>query len=167
MAEQTPNHDPETSVDPLSPEAESAADAQEQVQPEPASPEQLAAEAMESVDQAGQDIAAGVEHALDFPDLVPEEAAGADSSGALSLLNDVQLHVKIELGRTKMYVEDVLSLNENSVVELDKAAGDPVDIYVNDRHIARGEVLVLNDSFCVRISEIIHPVAPEVDQDHE
>jgi flagellar motor switch protein FliN/FliY len=54
-----------------------------------------------------------------------------------------------------MYVEDVLRLNANSVVELDKAAGDPVDIYVNDRHIARGEVLVLNDNFCVRVSEII------------
>jgi flagellar motor switch protein FliN/FliY len=56
-----------------------------------------------------------------------------------------------------MYVEDVLRLNENSVVELDKAAGDPVDIYVNDRHVARGEVLVLNENFCVRVSEIIQP----------
>ena len=167
MAEQTPNVDPETPVVPPSPETDLAADAQGQSQPEAASAEQFAADAMESAQQAGQDIAAGVEHALDFPDLVREEAIAGAASGALSLLNDVQLHVKIELGRTKMYVEDVLSLNENSVVELDKAAGDPVDIYVNDRHIARGEVLVLNDSFCVRISEIIHPVAPEVDHDHE
>jgi flagellar motor switch protein FliN/FliY len=79
----------------------------------------------------------------------------------LSLLDDVTLNVKIELGRTRMYVEDVLRLNENSVVELDKAAGDPVDIYVNDRHVARGEVLVLNENFCVRVSEIVQQ--PQLD----
>ncbi len=73
----------------------------------------------------------------------------------VSMLNDVNLKVKIELGRTQMLVEDVLALGEGSVVELDKLAGDPVDVYVNDRLIARGEVLVLNDNFCVRISEVL------------
>ncbi len=77
----------------------------------------------------------------------------------LDLLSDVQLHVRIELGRTRMYVEDVLQLGDGAVVELDKLAGDPVDVFVNDRHVARGEVLVLNDSFCVRISEILDPGA--------
>ena len=70
-------------------------------------------------------------------------------------LGDVDLDVRIELGRTRMLVEDVLKLTPESVVELDKAAGDPVDIYVNGRHVARGEVLVLNENFCVRVSEII------------
>jgi len=51
----------------------------------------------------------------------------------------------------------VLRLSEGAVVELDKLAGDPVDVYVNDRHVARGEVLVLNDNFCVRINEILSP----------
>ncbi len=74
---------------------------------------------------------------------------------ALDLLSDVNLNVKIELGRTRMLVEDVLRLGEGAVVELDKLAGDPVDVYVNERHIARGEVLVLNDNFCVRINEIV------------
>ncbi len=73
----------------------------------------------------------------------------------IDLLGDVNLQVKIELGRTKMLVEDVLRLCEGSVVELDKLAGDPVDVYVNDRPVARGEVLVLNDNFCVRINEIL------------
>jgi flagellar motor switch protein FliN len=73
----------------------------------------------------------------------------------LDLLADVNLQVKIELGRTRMLVEDVLRLREGGVVELEKLAGDPVDIYVNDRPVARGEVLVLNDNFCVRISEIL------------
>jgi flagellar motor switch protein FliN len=77
----------------------------------------------------------------------------------IEMLGDVNLQVKIELGRTRMLVEDVLKLGEGAVVELDKLAGDPVDIYVNDRPVARGEVLVLNDNFCVRINEIL--AAPE------
>ncbi len=81
-------------------------------------------------------------------------SAGNAASG-MDLLSDVNLNVKIELGRTRMLVEDVLRLGEGSVVELDKLAGDPVDVYVNDRAVARGEVLVLNDNFCIRISEIL------------
>lgn len=83
-------------------------------------------------------------------------ALGAVPKG-IDLLSDVDLHVKIELGRTHMLIEDVLKLGEGAVVELDKLAGDPVDVYVNDRHVARGEVLVLNDNFCVRINEILKP----------
>lgn len=73
----------------------------------------------------------------------------------LQLLEDVQLQVRIELGRTRMLVQDVLRLDQGSVVELDKLAGDPVDVYVNERLVARGEVLVLNDNFCVRVNEIV------------
>ncbi len=86
----------------------------------------------------------------DFGAVVPE---GGLNHG-IDLLHDVDLRVKIELGRTRMLVEDVLKLGEGSVVELNKLAGDPVDVFANDRLIARGEVLVLNDSFCVRVSEI-------------
>ena len=91
---------------------------------------------------------------------LPDFGGGAASGAprAIGLLSDVTLQVRIELGRTKMLVEDVLKLNADSVVELDKAAGDPVDIYVNGRRIARGEVLVLNENFCVRVSEIIEPL---------
>ena len=73
----------------------------------------------------------------------------------IDLIRDVDLDLKIELGRTHMYLEDVLKLCKGSVVPLDKLAGDPVDIYVNGRLIARGEVLVLNDNFCVRVAELI------------
>jgi flagellar motor switch protein FliN/FliY len=73
----------------------------------------------------------------------------------VSMLNDVKLRVRIELGRTRMLVEDVLKLGEGSVVELDKLAGDPVEVFVNDRLVASGEVLILNDNFCVRISEVL------------
>ncbi len=96
--------------------------------------------------------------AVPTPVGLPDFGAGASRNGVASgigLLGDVSLQVRIELGRTKMLVEDVLKLNADSVVELDKAAGDPVDIYVNGRRIARGEVLVLNENFCVRVSEIL------------
>src|SRR4051794_39516245 len=76
-------------------------------------------------------------------------------ASSIDLLRDVELNVKIELGRARMLVEDVLRLAEGSVVELDKLAGDPVDVFVNDRLVARGEVLVLNDNFCVRVNEIV------------
>ena len=81
--------------------------------------------------------------------------AGPGGSEKLDLLGDVNLNVKIELGRTRMLVEDVLRLDTGAVVELDKLAGDPVDVYVNGQPVARGEVLVLNDNFCVRINEIL------------
>jgi flagellar motor switch protein FliN/FliY len=87
-----------------------------------------------------------------------EEFPGAPPSNenaTLDLIRDVELDLKIELGRTHMYLEDVLRLRKGAVVPLDKLAGDPVDIYVNGRLIARGEVLVLNDNFCVRVAELI------------
>ena len=87
-----------------------------------------------------------------------KDFSGAPASkevATLALVRDVELDVKIELGRTQMYLDDVLRLHKGSVVPLDKLAGDPVDIFVNGRLIARGEVLVLNDNFCVRIAELV------------
>ena len=109
--------------------------------------DQAMAEVQSAVAQEAQDASptASVVETLD-------ETGGVTG---IELLSDVELHVKIELGRTQMLVEDVLRLSEGSIVELDKLAGDPVDVYVNDRLIARGEVLVLNDNFCIRISEIV------------
>jgi flagellar motor switch protein FliN len=95
---------------------------------------------------------------LDVPDL--SRTDGQEELGGIDLLDDVELDVKVELGRAQMYIEDVLRLGEGSVIELDKLAGDPVDIYVNERLMARGEVLVLNENFCVRINDIMSP-APE------
>jgi flagellar motor switch protein FliN/FliY len=94
------------------------------------------------------------------PEFEPTEAG--DAVAGLDLLDDVELRVTVELGRTEMYIEDVLRLGAGSVVELDKLAGDPVDVYVNGRLVARGEVLVLNDNFCVRVNDIVSPV-PELD----
>lgn len=76
-------------------------------------------------------------------------------SHPMDLLSDVELDMRIELGRTQMRLEDVLHLRGGSVVALDKLAGDPVDIYVNGRLIAHGEVLVMNDNFCIRVTELV------------
>ncbi|RIK80959.1 MAG: flagellar motor switch protein FliN [Planctomycetota bacterium] len=111
-----------------------------------------AEEALASIDEPADDLPAGVQ-SFRFQDF-----AGAPPSAeaaTIELMRDVQLDLTIELGRTHMYLEDVLRLKQGSVVPLDKLAGDPADIYVNGRLIARGEVLVLNDSFCVRVAELI------------
>jgi flagellar motor switch protein FliN/FliY len=82
--------------------------------------------------------------------------SSANSDAAtLELMRDVQLDMTVELGRTHMHLEDVLQLRKGAVVPLDKLAGDPADIFVNGRLIARGEVLVLNDNFCIRVAELI------------
>jgi flagellar motor switch protein FliN/FliY len=82
--------------------------------------------------------------------------SSANSEAAtLELMRDVQLDMTVELGRTHMHLEDVLQLRKGAVVPLDKLAGDPADIFVNGRLIARGEVLVLNDNFCIRVAELI------------
>lgn len=94
---------------------------------------------------------------VELPNFATSAAAAVENQ--IDLLHDVELAVKIELGRTEMYIEDVLRLGVGSVVELDKLAGDPVDIWVNSRLVARGEVLVLNDNFCVRVNEILSPIA--------
>lgn len=148
MADETPQ--------PQQPEEQAAAASEAQK----ATLEQMAVEAIETAVQAAQDISAQASDASGKPFDLPDFGGNGSSTAAavgLGLLDDVTLRVKVELGRTQIYIEDVLRLNANSVVELDKAAGDPVDIYVNERHVARGEVLVLNENFCVRISEIIQP----------
>jgi len=91
-----------------------------------------------------------------FPPLgSPKASSGKDLT--LQALEDVELELRVELGRAELLIDEVLKLREGSVVPLDKLAGDPVDIFVNGRLIARGEVLVLNDSFCVRVAEILTP----------
>lgn len=103
------------------------------------------------------------------PEMPPLEmhVGGVAAAGGIDLLSDVNLTVKIELGRTRMLLEDVLRLSNGSVVELDKLAGDPVDVFVNDRHVARGEVLILNDNFCVRINDILVGAGRAVSGDKE
>ncbi len=88
----------------------------------------------------------------------PFQQSGASGpAGNMDLLMDVALRVTAELGRTAMAIKDVLSLGNGSVIELDKLAGDPVDLLVNGTLMARGEVVVVDDNFGVRITEVLAP----------
>jgi flagellar motor switch protein FliN len=129
-------------------------------EPEPTAPAptQPAAEMAEQALNTAEQAVSSLQQSVDPQAFQPQPFEKVPLTGApkgIDLLGDVNLNVKIELGRTRMLVEDVLRLSEGAVVELDKLAGDPVDVFVNDRHIARGEVLVLNDNFCVRVNEIV------------
>ncbi len=144
MAEHKPEPDADAAAAEPAPDAtenvEQALDAAE------ASVRELA-DAVADVDETGG-VAGGV-------------AGAGEAAGGIDLLSDVDLDVVIELGRTEMLVEDVLKLASGSVVELDKLAGDPVDVRVNGRLVARGEVLVLNDNFCIRISDVLADLEEE------
>jgi flagellar motor switch protein FliN/FliY len=111
-----------------------------------------AEQAIASVDEPSDPALANL-RSFEFQDLTGSPPSGEKAT--LELLKDVDLNLRIELGRTQMYLEDVLKLKRGSVVTLDKLAGDPVDVIVNGRMVARGEVLVLNDNFCVRVTELL------------
>jgi flagellar motor switch protein FliN/FliY len=94
----------------------------------------------------------------EFPTLQQTEINLGDPR-PLSLLHDVEMGVTAELGRRRMSVRDLLSLTPGAVIELDRAAGSPVDVLVNGTLIARGEVVVIDEEFGIRISEIVAPDA--------
>ncbi|MCB1324343.1 MAG: flagellar motor switch protein FliN [Spirochaetales bacterium] len=76
----------------------------------------------------------------------------------MNLLMDVQMTLTVELGRTKMYIKEILGLGEGSIIELDKLAGEPVDMLVNGKLIAKGEVVVIDENFGVRVTDIVSPI---------
>src|SRR5512143_3897587 len=82
---------------------------------------------------------------------------GDGTTRRLDLLLDVPLDVSVELGRCRMTIQDLLALAPGSVIELDKLAGEPLDVLINDRLVARGEAVVVNDKFGVRITDIVSP----------
>lgn len=82
-------------------------------------------------------------------------AASAAKDRNLQLILDIPLRVTVELGRTKMPVSDLLNLTQGSVIELSKLAGEPMEVLVNDKLIARGEAVVVNEKFGVRLTDII------------
>lgn len=81
--------------------------------------------------------------------------AAAESDRNLKLIMDIPLRVSVELGRTKMPVAELLNLGQGSVIELSKLAGEPMEVLVNDKLIARGEAVVVNEKFGVRLTDII------------
>ena len=92
---------------------------------------------------------------------VPKESRSSDRN--LQLILDIPLKLSVELGRTKMPVSELLNLTQGSVIELNKLAGEPMEVMVNDKLIARGEAVVVNEKFGVRLTDVISP-AERVEQ---
>jgi flagellar motor switch protein FliN/FliY len=90
---------------------------------------------------------------VQFPTL--QGGVQASEPGNIGLLMDVYMELTVELGRTRKLVKDILTIGEGSIIELDKLAGEPVDILVNHKLIAKGEVVVIDENFGVRVTEIV------------
>ncbi|WP_295156157.1 flagellar motor switch protein FliN [uncultured Brachyspira sp.] len=82
----------------------------------------------------------------------------------IDLLMDVSINVIVELGRAKLSVREILSLGEGSIIELQKLSGEPIDLLVNGKLIAKGEVVVIDESFGVRITDIIDPAYTSINK---
>ena len=93
-----------------------------------------------------------------FPTLDAKAAAVKGPKRDLDFLLDIPLEISVELGRTSMLINDLLQLGQGSVIELNKLAGEPLEILINHKLIARGEAVVVNEKFGVRITDIISPI---------
>ena len=110
-----------------------------------------ALEDIEDVDKAG-----GANE--DGEDTVEAAAASTGETKSLDLILDIPLNVTVELGRSKMLINDLLQLGQGSVIELTKLVGEPLEILVNQKLVARGEVVVVNEKFGVRLTDNVSPM---------
>src|SRR5512135_3521906 len=105
------------------------------------------------MEQNQANVSAGEEERQGAEPLSPPQRDAAN----LDFILDIPLEVSVELGRTKMLISDLLQLGQGSVIELTKLAGEPLEILVNQKLVARGEVVVVNEKFGVRLTDIISP----------
>ena len=117
--------------------------------------EKLLDQATESLEKATDETVAGAPTPAPSISTISPPHKKLRNDNPSILLGEVEMDLRIELGRTQMCLDEVLQLRGGSVVALDKLAGDPVDVFVNGRLIARGEVLVMNDNFCIRVTELV------------
>lgn len=107
----------------------------------------------------GADPVAGAASGAGVPSETKKSGGGLSSPvQTLDFILDIPLKVTVELGRSKMMIRDILQLAQGSVVELAKFAGEPLEVLVNDKLVARGEVVVVNEKFGIRLTDIISPV---------
>jgi len=94
---------------------------------------------------------------VQFPNL-NQPRLGPHEAGNIGLIMDVSMEMTVELGRTRKLIKEILGMGEGTIIELDKLAGEPVDILVNHKLIAKGEVVVIDENFGVRVTEIVSPM---------
>ncbi|SVD03389.1 uncharacterized protein METZ01_LOCUS356243 [marine metagenome] len=107
--------------------------------------------------EALEDIDAG-EDADEALDEAGKSAVPSGETKSLDLILDIPLTVSVELGRSKMLINDLLQLGQGSVIELTKLVGEPLEVLVNQKLVARGEVVVVNEKFGVRLTDIVSPM---------
>ena len=112
------------------------------------------AAALDEQDQDGGDAAA---MAAQFQELKPETAHGVAGDIKIDTILDVPVTISMEIGRSRINIRNLLQLNQGSVVELDRLAGEPMDVLVNGTLIAQGEVVVVNEKFGIRLTDIVSP----------
>lgn len=113
----------------------------------------------DNLDDLADKLLQGVETEESAPETTEKAKEGAvaaaDIDPNLKMILDIPLRVTVELGRTKMSVKDLVNLGQGAVIELSKIAGEPLEVFVNDKLIARGEAVVVNEKFGVRLTDII------------
>lgn len=99
----------------------------------------------------------------EFPDIAVAVASGSHHGGEpnLDLVKDIQVKLSVELGRSEMLIQDILELGPGKVIELDRLAGEPLDVLINGKLLARGEVVMVDDKFGIRITAIVDGRARE------
>ncbi|MDL2207626.1 flagellar motor switch protein FliN [Desulfovibrio sp. OttesenSCG-928-M16] len=120
----------------------------------------LAADEQESVKkEKEQHVLSAQAKVVEFKDMTDEaKAPRQDSRRELDFILDIPLDVSAELGRTRLLINELLQLGQGSVVELNKLAGEPLEVYVNGKMVARGEAVVINEKFGIRLTDIISPI---------
>ncbi len=108
----------------------------------------------EAMDEQAESEAAGFENLEDDA----SSSSPFDSEINLDVILDVPVDISMEIGRTKLSIRNLLKLNQGSVIELDRLAGEPMDVLVNGTLIAHGEVVVVNDKFGIRLTDVISPI---------
>lgn len=149
-------------IDPNDAIADDWAAALEEQKDATAKPAQRSSSQRGGEDRAGaQGFGSGTLDALQAQPMYPEDFSGYQSSSHdevnLQMLLDVPVTIAMEIGRTKITIRNLLQLNQGSVVELDRLAGEPLDVMVNGTLIAHGEVVVVNEKFGIRLTDVISP----------
>ncbi len=109
-------------------------------------------------DSVGTKSEESIETSTGVPGQKSPDASAGDGSVNMDFVLDIPLEVTVELGRTKMLINDLLKLGQGSVIELAKLAGESLDILANQKAIARGEVVVVNEKYGIRLTEVISPM---------
>jgi flagellar motor switch protein FliN/FliY len=115
-----------------------------------------AMQGMSGMQNMGMPMGSANVQSVQFPNLMPQ--ATVQEQGNIGLIMDVFMEMTVELGRTRKLIKEILGMGEGTIIELDKLAGEPVDILVNHKLIAKGEVVVIDENFGVRVTEIVSPM---------